>query len=93
MNKDDLKKLINDLLGKVNWKKKLTSRKWWMGLAGAVSGLIIAFAGAPETAQKVAGIILAAASVVGYIIGEGLADSGTTEFVIETKEEDKDEAA
>ena len=91
MTGEDIKKIISEIFGKINWKKKLTSRKWWMGLAGAVSGFVVAFAGTPELAQKIAGIILAAASIVAYIIGEGLADSGSEEFIIETKEDKKEE--
>ena len=62
---------------KINWKKKLTSRKLWMAVAGFVSGLVIAFNGSAEMAGTVSGCIMSAASVVGYLIGEGLADSAS----------------
>ncbi len=60
---------------KINWKRKLTSRKWWVSVAALVSGLILAFGGGDEAAQTVSGCIMATAAVVGYTIGEGLADS------------------
>ena len=60
---------------KINWKRKLTSRKWWVSVAALVSGLILAFGGGDQTAQTVSGCIMATAAVVGYTIGEGLADS------------------
>lgn len=60
---------------KIDWKRKLTSRKWWVSVAALVSGLILAFGGGDETAQTVSGCIMATAAVVGYTIGEGLADS------------------
>ena len=60
----------------VNWKQKLTSRKFWAAVAGFVGMILIALGKDASTAQTVTGIIMAGASVVGYMIGEGLADSG-----------------
>ncbi len=59
---------------KIDWKRKLTSRKFWMAVALFVSGLITA-TGHEEEAQTVAGLVMQGAAVVAYIIGEGLADS------------------
>lgn len=67
---------------KIDWIRKLTSRKLWIAVVGLVSGLIIAFGGSAETAETaetVTGRIMSAASVVAYIIGEGLADAAHTE--------------
>ena len=60
----------------IDWKHKLTSRKFWLALAAFVSGLIIAFKGSAEVAETVSGCIMAGASVIAYAIGEGLADAG-----------------
>lgn len=60
---------------KIDWSKKLTSRKLWLAVAGFVVGLIIAFNGSAETAETISGCIMSGASVVAYIVGEGLADS------------------
>lgn len=60
---------------KIDWVKKLTSRKLWLAVAGFVTGIILALNGSAETAQTVSGCIMSGASVVAYIIGEGLADS------------------
>ena len=62
----------------MDWKRKLTSRKLWVAVAGFVAGLIITFGGAQETADKISGSILSGAAVVGYVLGEGLADGGNT---------------
>ena len=59
----------------INWKAKLTSRKFWTAIAEFVTMLIVAFHGTEETAAQVAAIIMAGAAVVAYIIGEGLADA------------------
>lgn len=60
---------------KIDWKRKLTSRKLWIAVVGLVTGLILAFGGDESTADTVGGVIMAAASVVAYTVGEGLADS------------------
>lgn len=60
---------------KINWKRKLTSRKLWVSVAGFVAGLIVIFGGSRESADKVSGAILSGAAVVGYILGEGLTDA------------------
>lgn len=60
---------------KEKWMQKLTSRKLWMAVALFVSGLITAFGGAGETAQTVSGCIMQLASVMGYLLAEGLTDT------------------
>lgn len=59
---------------KINWQRKLTSRKLWIALAGFIAGLVIAFGGSEDAAQTVSGTILSGAAVIGYIFGEGLTD-------------------
>ncbi len=61
---------------KIDWVKKLTSRKLWLAVAAFVTGLILAFNGSAETAETVAGCIMSGVAVVAYMVGEGLADSG-----------------
>lgn len=62
----------------IDWKRKLTSRKLWLAVAGLISGLIVAFNGSAETAETVTGCITALGSVVAYIVGEGLTDAAAT---------------
>lgn len=62
----------NDLI------RKLTSRKFWLALASFVSMLIIYFTGDNSKAESISALIIAGASVVGYLIGEGLADSANS---------------
>ena len=59
----------------IDWKKKLTSRKFWVSLAAFVAMLITYFGGAQTQADKTTALIMAGATVIAYIIGEGLADS------------------
>ena len=67
-------------MNSIDWKRKLTSRKFWMSLAAFVSMLMIFLGKDRSTAEGVAALIMAGASVIGYAIGEGLADSGYIEI-------------
>ena len=60
---------------KIDWQRKLTSRKLWVAVAGFAAGLIVLFGGSQESADKISGAILSGAAVVGYIVGEGLTDA------------------
>jgi hypothetical protein len=60
---------------KIDWKRKLTSRKFWLSVASFVSLLIVALGGAENTATQVSALIMAGAMVIAYIIGEGLVDA------------------
>ena len=75
-------------MNKIDWVKKLTSRKFWVAVAGFVTGIILAFKGNAETAETVSGCIMAGASVIAYIFGEGLADVAN---VGETEDKNKTE--
>lgn len=63
---------------KINWVRKLTSRKLWTAAASFVAMMIVATGGTEDTATQVTALIMAGASVVAYIIGEGLTDAGNT---------------
>lgn len=59
----------------IDWKKKLTSRKFWLAIVGFVTPLLLAFGVAESDVNQVTAIIMAGADVVAYLIAEGLADS------------------
>lgn len=61
---------------KIDWKRKLTSRKFWLSIASFVAMLIVALGQPESVATQVTSLIMAGATVIGYVIGEGLADSG-----------------
>ena len=66
-------------MNRIDWKRKLTSRKFWAALAGLIGGLIAAFGGTEAVQAQVTGLIMAGASVAAYIIGEGLVDASATD--------------
>ena len=59
----------------VDWKNKLTSRKFWAAIASFVSMRAVALGAAEETGAQITALIMAGASVIAYIVGEGLADA------------------
>lgn len=59
----------------IDWKRKLTSRKFWAAVTGFVSPLLLAFGVSESEVTQIVGIIMAGASLIAYIIGEGIADS------------------
>lgn len=60
---------------KIDWRRKFTSRKLWTAVASFVSMMIVATGGTENTAAQVTALIMAGASAIAYIIGEGLTDS------------------
>ena len=75
----------------MDWKRKLTSRKFWAAVAGFVSMLLIYFGKEAGTAEQIAALIMAGASIVAYIIGEGLADSGGSSLPMISEEQETSE--
>lgn len=61
----------------IDWKRKLTSRKFWVAIADFVVMLLIAFGVAETEAMQISAIIMAGAGVVAYIVGEGLTDAAS----------------
>lgn len=62
------------------WIQKLTSRKLWVSVGSFVSMMIVATGGTENQAAQVAALIMAGATVLGYIIGEGLVDASNKEI-------------
>ena len=63
----------------MDWKRKLTSRKFWMAVASFTAMMIVFIWKDEQLGTQVASLIMAGATVIGYIIGEGLADAGNKE--------------
>ena len=55
--------------------RKLTSRKLWLAIIGLVIAVCSMFNANAELIDKITGLVMAVASVVGYILGEGLVDA------------------
>lgn len=68
----------------MDWKRKLTSRKFWAAIASFAAMLIITTGQSQEVATKVTSLIMAGAAVVAYIVGEGLVDAANVSQIPET---------
>ncbi len=58
---------------KIDWKRKLSSRKFWAAVSGVVISVMIIFGADSGSQEKIAGAITSAGVLVTYI----LAESGT----------------
>lgn len=71
---------------KEDWIRKLTSRKFWLAIAGLVTG-IVGFLKNPTTdTEVITGLIMALGSVVAYVIAEGMVDAAREngdQFIVE----------
>lgn len=64
---------------KINWKQKLTSRKFWAAVIGFITTLLIAFGLPDMTVEQVVAVVSASATLIAYIIGEGMVDAARVE--------------
>lgn len=66
--------------------RKLTSRRFWLGLAGFIAGLVVMFGYADTDAETISGAILTIGSAVGYMLTEGLVDAKRVGQILEGAE-------
>ena len=58
----------------MNWKKKLSSRKFWAAISGVVISVMVAFNADAGSQEKVTGVIAATGTLAIYMLAEGSAD-------------------
>lgn len=76
---------------KIDWKRKLTSRKLWVSVASLIGNILIAAGVADNTITQVTAIVMAGASAIAYVIGEGLTDAAGIEKSMKQEENQDDE--
>ena len=59
----------------VDWKKKLTSRKFWMALSALICAVCVLFGVDEMTVEKLVATISALGVLATYILTEGYIDS------------------
>ena len=76
--------------------RKLTSRKFWIAVASFIALIAVACGATEAEAAQITALIMAGATVLGYILGEGLVDaaraSGTEFGILDDAEEMQDAA-
>lgn len=60
---------------KIDWARKLTSRKFWAAVVGFVTPIMTIAQVPDNTTVQVTAIIMAGGTLIAYIIGEGLTDA------------------
>lgn len=60
---------------RIDWARKLSSRKFWLALVGLVTSLLLIFKVDNATAEKVGAIIMQGAVLISYILAEGFVDA------------------
>jgi uncharacterized membrane protein len=75
---------------KINWKQKLTSRKFWAAIIGFVTAILVAFGVNDLTIEQIVALITAASTLIAYIIGEGMVDAARLKT--EGKDEDNEQS-
>lgn len=60
---------------KIDWKKKLGSRKFWMAVAGFVAALLVLLGKDTTTVEQVTAIIVQGGVIVAYLLAEGKVDA------------------
>lgn len=60
---------------KIDWKRKLTSRKFWVAIATFVTMLLIYLGDSASDAEQVSALIVAGGAAIAYIVGEGFVDA------------------
>ena len=76
---------------KIDWKAKLSSRKFWALVAGLVSSLLVAFNVSDGSVAQVTAIITAFGSVAVYIFAESSVDKAAVNNDSKTKGDEKAE--
>lgn len=66
--------------------RKLTSRKLWAAIASFVSMMYTTLGGSTEASVQVTALIMAGATVIAYIVGEGLTDQANIAQICEDEE-------
>ena len=75
----------------INWKQKLSSRKFWVALVGFISAMLFAFNYAEADIERIISVIMAGSTLIIYILTEGYVDSHRESgyIVVEDDEEIK----
>lgn len=77
---------------KIDWVRKLTSRKFWMAVAGFVAGIAMICGAKPEELEKIiSGAAMAIAAFASYSFAESRTDSAAAIGGVEPEKKDDPE--
>lgn len=64
---------------KIDWKRKLTSRKFWLAVVGVVISVMVLFGYSEEEQTKVTALITTTGTLIAYMLSEGMVDKENKE--------------
>ena len=63
----------------IDWKRKLSSRKFWAAVSGVAIAVMMAFGQNAKSQERVAGVISSVGVLAVYILSEGAVDKAYAE--------------
>lgn len=62
----------------IDWKRKLSSRKFWVAVINFLTNLMVAFNVPDNEIAQISAIIMAGAGLIAYVLAEGFIDAEAT---------------
>ena len=73
-------------MNKIDWKAKLSSRRFWAALVGFLTAVLVACNLDSITVEQVAAIVTAGGVLIAYILGESAVDKARAEAQVQPEE-------
>ena len=71
----------------IDWKRKLSSRKFWMAIVGWVTNVLVLFKFPESESTQIGAVIMSTGVVMAYIFAEGWTDATAVKPVEDEPEE------
>lgn len=75
---------------KIDWKRKLSSRKFWSAVVGWVTNVLVLFKFADSEITQIGALVMSTGCVIAYILAEGWVDSKNNDYILVDGEEADD---
>lgn len=62
-------------MNKIDWKTKLSSRKFWAAIIAVVTTLLVLFGVQEPTQGQIIALVAQIGALIAYIVGEGIVDA------------------
>ena len=69
-------------MDRIDWKRKLSSRKFWVAVVNFVTLLMVANGMGENEVAQITAIIMAGAGLVAYILAEGFVDASQSDVMV-----------
>ena len=68
---------------KIDWKRKLSSRKFWAALTGFIAPLLIMLGVSESQTAQIVALIMSGSVLIAYILAEGYIDAKAVDCDLE----------